>query len=47
MFALYLAECSFDGKTRQPTGVLLSGESQGQRSLVGYSPVGRCRTQLK
>ena len=25
----------------QPTPVLLPGESQGQRSLVGYSPWGR------
>ena len=25
-------------KARQPTPVFLPGESQGQRSLVGYSP---------
>ena len=26
------------GERRQPTPVLLPGESHGQRSLVGYSP---------
>ena len=28
-------------RAQQPTPVVLSGESQGQRSLVGYSPCGR------
>ena len=28
-------------RTRQPTPVVLSRESHGQRSLVGYSPWGR------
>ena len=28
-------------RTRQPTPVFLPGESHGQRSLVGYSPLGR------
>ena len=27
-------------RARQPTPVFLPGESQGQRSLVGYSPQG-------
>ena len=28
-------------RARQPTPVFLPGESNGQRSLVGYSPQGR------
>ena len=28
------------GGHRQPTAVFLSGESHGQRSLAGYSPMG-------
>ena len=29
------------GKNKNKTSVFLSGESQGQRSLAGYSPWGR------
>ena len=29
-----------EGRARQPTPVFLPGESQGQRSLAGYSPWG-------
>ena len=36
------------GRKWQPTPVVLSGESHGQRSLVGYSPYGsKSHTQLK
>ena len=34
-------------RTWQPTPVFLSGESHEQRSLVGYSPRGHKKTQLR
>ena len=33
-------------KAWQPTPAFLSGESQGQRSLAGYSPYGQSQTPL-
>ena len=36
----------FLGRKRQPTPVLLSGESQGQWSLAGYSPWGHKESDM-
>ena len=36
---------SLGGGHLQPTSVFLSGESHGQRSLVGYSPWGSQRVR--
>ena len=36
---------SLGGGARQPTPVFLPGKSQGQRSLVGYSPEG-CKESI-
>ena len=33
-------------RARQPTPVLLSGESHGQRSLAGYSPWGHKESDM-
>ena len=34
-------------KEMQPTAVFLPGKSHGQRSLVGYSPLGHKETKLR
>ena len=36
-----LTPCDHWRRKRQPTPVFLPGKSHGQRSLIGYSPLGR------